>query len=370
MKLRIVKQNIGVDISKSDFRVCLLVLNQEGKMTIKGTRKFNNNVPGFKGFTSWAQKKSNPDICIRIVVEATGVYHEDFIYFLHEKTDFHLSVELPNKVKAFAKSLNVKSKTDPVDVKVLGRLGLERNLEQWHPISQDLRTLRQLTRYKSQLQELKTATSNRLHAQLASYKPNKKVVKGLRKLVRQLEKQIADTDDNIKDTIALDPVLQERVDKICLIKGVKVATVAVIIAETGGFELFRSRSQLISFAGYDIVQRESGTSVKGKTRISKKGNRYIRKALFFPAMTAARFEPVFHNLYQRVLDRTKIGKKANVAVQRKLLVLIYTLFKKNEAYDRDFERRKINANKESVQKVVDRDKALSTLDDRSKATSL
>ena len=307
---------------------------------------------------------------MRVVVEATGVYHEDFVHYLHERTGFHLSVELPNKVKAYARSLNIKSKTDPIDTRLLGRLGLERNLRQWRPMSGELRALRQLTRYKTQLQELKTSTSNRLHAQLASYRPNKKVVKGLRKLVRQLEKQIADMDDNIGDTIARDPELQERVDKACLIKGVKTATVAVIVAETGGFELFSSRSQLTSFAGYDIVQRESGTSVKGKTKISKKGNRYIRRALFFPAMTAARFEPSFNRLYQRVLDRTKIGKKANVAVQRKLLTLIYTLFKKNEEYIRDFEEQKTKGTKSGLQKHVDRDDALPTLDDRSKATSL
>ena len=351
MKSSIIKQCAGVDISKKDFRVSLRIMYQDGKRPVKGSKKFNNNNTGFQEFVDWTKKKLTANIRIKVVVEATGVYHEDFVYYLHENTDFYLSVELPNKVKAYAKSLNVKSKTDRIDAKLLSQLGTERELRQWKPMSTELRALRQLTRHKTQLQELKTATSNRLHAQTASHKPNEKIVTGLRDILRELEKQIANTEDNIKDAIALDPQLQERVEKICAIKGLQIATVAVIIAETGGFNLFTSRGQLISFAGYDIVEKESGSSVKGKTKISKKGNRYIRKALFFPAMTAARYEPSCIRLYNRVRDRTKIPKKGNVAVQRKLLILIYTLFKKNENYIRDFEQVKKEKRENILQKV-------------------
>jgi Transposase IS116/IS110/IS902 family len=86
-------------------------------------------------------------------------------------------------------------------------------------------------------------------------------------------------------------------------------------------------------AGYDVVENSSGTSVKGKTRISKKGNSHLRRTLHFPALCAVKYVPEMQNLYERVFDKTKVKLKAYVAVQRKLLVLIYTLFKNDAAYE-------------------------------------
>jgi hypothetical protein len=110
-------------------------------------------------------------------------------------------------------------------------------------------------------------------------------------------------------------------------------TVLAVIAETNGFELVENKSQLVSYAGYDIVERESGSSVKGKTRISKKGNRHIKHALHFPAISVVKYHEEFRSLCERVFDRTKVKMKGYVTVQRKLLVLIYRLYKKNMPYD-------------------------------------
>ena len=116
------------------------------------------------------------------------------------------------------------------------------------------------------------------------------------------------------------------------IKGVGLMTLATIVAETLGFEHFKSAKQVVSYAGYDVVQRESGTSIKGKTRISKKGNKYIRNALFFPAMVATRFNTDLKATYLRITS-TKTSKMiGQVAIQRKLLVLVYTLWKTDSNY--------------------------------------
>ncbi|MBK6931929.1 MAG: IS110 family transposase [Saprospirales bacterium] len=114
-----------------------------------------------------------------------------------------------------------------------------------------------------------------------------------------------------------------------------------IISETNGFELIENKAQLVSYAGYDVVERQSGSSIKGKTRISKKGNAHIRRALHYPALSAARYDPNLHALYQRVVERNPKAKMvALVAVQRKLLVLIYTLFKNNMEYDPNYAKNK------------------------------
>jgi len=100
-----------------------------------------------------------------------------------------------------------------------------------------------------------------------------------------------------------------------------------------GFILFKNRNQVVSFVGYDVVEKQSGTSIQSKRRISKKGNSYIRRALHFPAMTAVKHNTQYRQLYDRIFDRTKIKMKGYVAVQRKLLLLIYTLFKYGVAYN-------------------------------------
>lgn len=336
MSIQVIKQNVGVDISKDDFKVCFYQLKQDQQSRIKASRAFKNTLAGFKEFAKWMDKHRATDIVLSITVEATGVYYEPLVHFLHDEQHYHISVVLPNKSKAFAKSLNVKTKTDKVDAQILGQMGLERNLEPWAPMSTSLFAIKQLTRERVSLLDEKVALMNKLHARQHAYAPSKDVIKRLQQRLKLLEKQLQQVEQLIQQAIKEDPALKERIDKVCQVRGLGWVTVATIVAETNGFELFSSQSQLTSFAGYDIVERQSGSSIKGKTRISKKGNRFIRRALYCPALTAVRYEPQFKQLYERVTLRTAIKMKGLVAVQRKLLLLIYTLFKKNQNYDPNF----------------------------------
>ena len=165
-----------------------------------------------------------------------------------------------------------------------------------------------------------------MHALDHSFEPHAAVIKRMNQRLKLIEKQIKQVEKQIKKTVQDDAVLQPKIERICKAKGLGLVTVATVVAETNGFDLFNNRGQVVSYAGYDIVQRQSGTSVKGKTRISKKGNRFIRRALHFPAITLVKHEPQFKQLFDRVLERTGIKMKAYVAVQRKALILIYTLF--------------------------------------------
>lgn len=125
--------------------------------------------------------------------------------------------------------------------------------------------------------------------------------------------------------------LKRKIAFITSIPGIAEYSAAVLVAETQGFAHIHSIKQLASYAGYDVVQRESGTSVKGKTRISKKGNSYLRAALYFPAMVACRYNPAMKLFYERVNAKHTSKMIGQVAVQRKLLALAYTLWK-NEMY--------------------------------------
>ncbi|MFT4974113.1 MAG: transposase [Saprospiraceae bacterium] len=112
-------------------------------------------------------------------MEATRVYYEQLVHFIDASTDYYISVLLSNKTNAYFKSLNIKTKTDKIDAKYLGLMGIERNLKHWKPMSKELLPLRQLTRNRVNLIETKTAISNRLHAHLHSFNPHKEVIKQL-----------------------------------------------------------------------------------------------------------------------------------------------------------------------------------------------
>jgi len=136
--------------------------------------------------------------------------------------------------------------------------------------------------------------------------------------------------------------LAEKVNKVLTIKGAGIMTIAVILAETQGFKFTQNIRQLCSYAGYDVVQRESGTSVLGKTKISKKGNSWIRGALHFSALVASRHNPVLMKTYQRINKKKAYRMVGATALQRKILVLIYTLWKNDDVFDENHEtKRKI-----------------------------
>lgn len=331
-KLLPLRQCLGIDVSKDYLQVVISNQEVDQRIRVIASTKFSNSGNGLNQLLTWMKKHRIMEVDLVVVMEATGVYHEQTAYFLHEK-GFKVSVLLPNKVKAFARSLNAKSKTDQIDAKILAQMGLERKMEIWQPASQNMLRVKRLCRERTALQQHKTAALNQSHARQSAHLPEKNSQNRSLKLVKFLDKQIKEVEDNIQQIVLKDPLLKEKVDKICVVKGLGLITVISIIAETDGFALFKNKAQLVSFAGYDIVQRESGTSVKGATRISKKGNGHIRRALYFPALSAVKYEPQFKDFFQRVLEKSFVKMKAYVAVQRKLLVLIYTLYKNNADYD-------------------------------------
>lgn len=334
----LVKYCVGIDISKDEMAVCFSQMDVQQRVTIKGSRKFSNNLRGWKSLEAWICRFcKHADVPLILVVEATGVYYEGFAY--HFKAQgYTLHVVLPNKSKHFAKSLNIKTKNDTVDAALLSRMGLERSLPAWKGMSPNMQKIKQLSRSRAALQQIRTRVSNQLHAHTHGHVPHKSIVKNMHQHLKFLDKQIKSLEDELVQSVANDPELQQKLDNICTIKGIGLMTAITVVAETNGFDLIENKGQLVSYAGYDVVENQSGISLKGKTRISKKGNGHIRSALYFPALCAARYEPKLQNIYQRILEKNpKVKMIGAVAVQRKLLVLIYTLYKKNEPYNPNFE---------------------------------
>ena len=126
------------------------------------------------------------------------------------------------------------------------------------------------------------------------------------------------------------------IEYIRSITGVGLLTTATVLAETNGFELIRNKRQLTSYAGFDVKEKQSGTSVRGKARISKRGNRYLRKAMHLPALAAIKHSDRFKAIFVRLVSKHGIKMKAAVAVQRKLLEMIYTIYKTKTLYNEDY----------------------------------
>lgn len=326
------KYSVGVDVSKDDLHACFSGMDINQHVTIKGTRKFANTPAGHKQFESWVvNKHKEKEVPVTMVMEATGVYYEMLAWYLHRK-GFNLAVVLPTRARRYAESIGLKSKNDSIDAKGLARLGAEQNLEEWKPVSENLYVLRMLTRQVEQLNNHKTVVQNQLHAYEHMAVQMKQTERLMKKHIRFLEKQLLQTKEQIHQVISEDDLLCQHVQRITEIKGVGELTAAVLIAECNGFELIKNQRQLTSYAGYDVMENQSGKRA-GKTRISKKGNAHIRRCLHMPAFNAVKYEPRFKQFYDRLRANGKTKMQAYVAVQRKLLALTYCLWKTQQPYN-------------------------------------
>jgi transposase len=332
MEQQIFKQSVGLDISKDTFVACFSQRQAGKSFHILSTRTFKCTNGAFEQFHKWVQSQRYTPAPLQLLMEATGVYYEELAYFLHAK-GYPLTFLLPNKTAAFARSLSYKSKTDSIDAKMLAQMSIERDLPRWVPLSEGMLIIKHLCRERAEIIDTQVVFKNRLHAKKHAYHSLKSSLQRTNKAQALLKKQISDIEIALHKAVNEDEILRQKVQNACSIPGVGFITVANILAETNAFALFKNKAQLVSYAGYDVVQNTSGTSLESPTKISKKGNHRIRKALHFPALVAVKSDPNMKSLFNRAFDKTKIKMKAYVAVQRKLLVLIYATFKSNQPYD-------------------------------------
>lgn len=328
---RLIRQSIGIDVSKDLLDVVLSALNEDFQVRVLCSAQFDNSSKGITKLIKWVNKQRMDHLCLQVVLEATGIYHEEATYMLHDH-DFQVAVVMPNKVKNYWRSTDVRTINDKISARQIAEFGLMKRLDNWQKPDECLRQLKGLSRERQQLIDERTRAKNQQHAKAASAIRSEATLDRSVKHIEFLADQIKEIEDEIKILIKNTPWLKNKIDNICSIRGVGLITAVTVIAETDGFNLIRNNSQLVCFAGYDVIHKQSGTSVNTKGKISHKGSKFIRKALYFPAIAAANDEAYFGNLYKRVYNKHNIKMKGYVAVQRKLLIMIYTLWKKDEKY--------------------------------------
>ena len=333
-----VKQVVGIDVAQDELVVCLGRMSDDWVPSLVAHKTFPNNPKGFDGLVAWVAKLTEADVAIRYVMEATGVYHESLAYYLSDQGR-EVSIVLPNKMSNYARTLETKTVTDKTASEAIAMFGLEKKTDIWEPPKGIYRTIRQLTRERSQLMEDRTVVKNQIHAEEAGAFPNKMSLQRARKRLALLEKQEAEIMKELDTLVKTDEEMRRIVLLVCSIPGIGLLTAATILGETNGFDLIKNKRQLTSYAGLDVREKQSGTSVKGKPSISKKGNRFLRKAMHLPALSALQRDERFKAVFARLVSRHGIKMKAVVAIQRKLLELSYTVYKTQKPYDKEYFKR-------------------------------
>jgi transposase len=237
--------------------------------------------------------------------------------------------------------LELKTITDKSCSQAITQFGLERKLDNWTKPNSVYKELQQLTRERDQIVQERSVIKNQVHAENAESEPNQKSMERMQARIRFLNSQEKEINGDIAAIVNKNTDLKKVIDRVTSIPGVGELTAVIVLAETNGFELIRNKSQLSSYAGLDVREKQSGTSVKGKPRISKKGNRNLRKSMHLAALTAVKWDDNFREIYARLISKHGIKMKALIAIQRKILELIYVLFKNEIDYDKEYIAKKI-----------------------------
>lgn len=311
---------VGVDVSKEKLDVALL--RAQGKFRDK---VIANSRKGFLELAAWLAKQGVTQA--HICMEATGPYWEDLAEFLVD-AGFQVSVVNPMLIKKFGESLGERSKTDRLDARVIARFCAERAPERWQAPSKAIRGLRALVRRREALIELRTEELNRRDS---ASEP--RVLESITKVIAMLDEQIKQIERQIRDHIDDDPTLQQQRELLESVPGIGRVVSGMLLSYYGGDLRFNSSKQAVAFAGLDTRRRESGTSVRGKPRLSKMGHTDIRGTLYMPAVVAMTKTAWGKAFAGRLAAAGKPPLLIIGAVMRKLLAIAYGVLKSGQPFN-------------------------------------
>lgn len=319
------KETFGVDISKDVFDVYGSTI---------GHKQFKNDEKGFASFS-----KAIPLQSI-VVMEATGYYHYRLAQFLY-KNKIMVSVVNPLSVKRFIQMKLAKIKTDKSDAKAICQYALSNEVPLYNALTDIQAECLQLFRLMDSYLKKRTATKNKLHGEKALGFPSKFVERSLKRDLKHLEKEIKALEARLLELVKQDQ--QAQLTLLKSIPGLGQKTALFLIVVTDGFSKFEKASQLCSYVGITPTIRESGSSVRGRSHISKVGNKKLRNLLFLCSFSACKHNRACKALYDRIVAKGKSKKLALIAVSNKLLKQAFAIAKSGIPYD--IEHRSVLLNK-------------------------
>jgi transposase len=316
--------HVGIDVSKLKLDVARL---RSGKVRNK---VFSNDRSGFKALAAWLSEDGITPAQAHLCMEATGPYSEALAVWLSDG-GWSVSVVNPARIKGFAQSELARNKTDKADAALLARFCAALTPERWCPPSPAVRQLRGLVERLQALKDMHQQEMNRMEAATAS--GDELTIGLIREHVSYLEAAIKRLQQGIDDHIAGEPELSGDAQLLASIPGLGGVTVAKVLAYAGDVKRFGSAKALSAFAGVCPQQRLSGTSVKGRTLVSKRGHADLRKALYMPGMVAVRHNPLIKDMARRLKAKGMAPKAIIAAAMHKLVHLIYGVLKTRKPFD-------------------------------------
>ena len=302
---------LGVDISKLTFDVALL---NDNKLK---TKKFNNTTKGFAELKQWL-KIIGTDTA-HACMEATGGYETKLAQYLYDNS-FKVSVINPARIKGFSMSKLSRVKTDKADCGLIAYFCQAMQPDLWQPVPLHIQELQQWVRRLDSLIANKNQENNRLEGAIGAVSIN------ISTHIEFLNKQIKEIEELISNHIKGHKDLSDRSKLLDSIPGIGEKTIGAILAFLN-VEKFDSAKQAAAFVGLNPKSRQSGSSVRGVSRISKTGDADLRRAFYMPAVTAIRFNPIIKDFAKRLSGTGKSKMVVVIASMRKLIHIIYGVLK-------------------------------------------
>jgi transposase len=318
-------ETCGIEVSAQE-----LVVTLEGKKGGVRLRRFASTAAGHRTLVHALTRGGKR---VRACLEATGLYGLDVALALSACAAIQVMVANPRAVRHFAQAMMQRSKNDQLDAVVLRELAARMPFRAWARPAENTLALWAIARRLEALTTLRAGEKNRQHAAGLSPAVPAIVRQEIAGSLRFHQRAIARLQKEALRRIAADAELQRRYELLCSIPGVGTVSAIHTLAELALLPEDRDVRQWVAFAGLDPREYSSGSSVRRRTRISKVGNRHLRRALYMPALVARRYEPHLRGFYEHLQERGKNKQQALVVVARKLLHAIYGMFRSQQRYD-------------------------------------
>ena len=324
---------LGMDVAKAKLDCCLL-LDEAGSK--RKTKAVPNSKDGVAALLEWTGKQNISAADLHVVMEATGVYHEHAALALAE-AGVTVSIINPAQIKDFGRGLAVRTKTDGVDSVVLARYGALLKPVAWQPPPPAARALQALLARRDAVAEDLRRELNRQEKSLV-IETHTQITDSLTKSIAFLETELKHLQKTVDDHIDKHPELKRDMALLTSIPAVgeRVGNNLLAVMHAHHFE---SAEQVAAYLGLVPVERQSGSSVLGRARLSKAGPARIRAVLYMAAVVATRCNAHVKALYERLLARGKSKMSALGAAMRKLVHLCFGVLKTQQPYQSNYAKK-------------------------------
>ena len=319
---------VGIDVSKANFHACHLADSRARPQT----GVFTADAAGHARFLAWLDRVGARQ-SLHLCLEETGCYGRALASFLHE-AGHHVSIVNAALIKSFGCSLNLRTKNDRIDARLIARYALERSPRRWQPIEPQHQALRDAARRRQQLLGLLLQEKNHLEAS-----PSPAIRDHIEQTIETLQTQLTGIEQHMDTLIDNDAHLKHNAALLVTIPGIGKLTAKLLLAELPALDSFNSARELSAYAGLTPRENQSGSSVNGRPRLCKQGRSGLRKLFFMPAVSlmSSKSGPL-RQFADRLLKAAKKPACVVGALMRKLSGLVFAILRSGKPFDPTYSR--------------------------------